>query len=214
MKLNYCIFSCVFMLQAVIAANGFTITCERGDILQDGADVVVNAANCRLQRGGGICGRIFSAANADRLKRACQLALRAKGVVDLKVADVAVTDVCGIAGFKKIFHVVSPNFNKNNTMQTSQSFDQQGKELLGQCYTNILQEAASRGFISLRVPFLSGGNFCANLSYLPEMAEIAVGSVRKFCSESSRNLKVTFVLFGLRDYDLFVDEIKKYNAIS
>lgn len=43
----------------------------RGDIVDFDADAIVNAANCRLFPGGGVCGAIFIKAGYDELAREC-----------------------------------------------------------------------------------------------------------------------------------------------
>ena len=43
----------------------------RQDITKMKVDAIVNAANCRLRAGGGVCGAIFAAAGKDKLQKAC-----------------------------------------------------------------------------------------------------------------------------------------------
>ena len=59
------------------------------------------------------------------------------------------------------------------------------------------------------MPFLSGGNFCRNDSDLPKMALILVQSIVQFFESKKVSLRVTFVLFSAKDYDLFADALDK-----
>ena len=44
---------------------------NNADITTMDVDAIVNAANSRLTRGGGVCGAIFAAADAAALEAAC-----------------------------------------------------------------------------------------------------------------------------------------------
>ena len=48
----------------------------RQDITTMHVDVIVNAANTQLRKGGGVCGAIFSAAGAENLQTAESLTLQ------------------------------------------------------------------------------------------------------------------------------------------
>lgn len=159
-----------------------SIIFEYGDLLDKKADVMVNPANCTLSVGGWVCGKIFSASNAEELEDQCQLELKKRNLKRLNIGDLVVTEACGLKLCKKIFHIVSPNFNFYNSMQRSILFDDEGKELLYQCYINIFNEAVKLKLNSVRIPFLSSGNFCRDDSDLLEMATIAIDAARSFCS--------------------------------
>jgi len=186
-----------------------TISVQQGDILQVNADAIVNPANSSLTKGKGVCGLIFDAAGPQFLKRECQEALKKRGRHFLQEGDVVETSSCNLVEFKKVFHVVPPNFNPKNKMQQSRLFDEDGKFLLRQSYTNLVKAATISGIQSIVIPFLSGGNFCRNKSDLPEMAKIAIDAVKDVCSENQNLIEIKFVLFSQSDFQLFKDCIQK-----
>ncbi len=187
-----------------------TISVQREDILQVHADAIVNPANSSLKQGGGVCGLIFNAAGSQLLTKECQEALKKRGMHFLQEGDVVETSSCNLAGFKKIFHVVPPNFNSKNKMQQYRLFDEDGKLLLRQSYINLVRATAVSGVQSIVIPFLSGGNFCRNESDLPEMAEIAIDAMKDVFSENQNySIEVKFVLFSESDFRLFRDCIQK-----
>jgi len=81
-------------------------------------------------------------------------------------------------------------------MQSSIPFDEKGKELLEKCYENILKKAVISGSGSISIPFLSAGNFKRSFFDLPDMAMIAIESIKKFCkSNKNTNLVIDFFCF-------------------
>jgi len=75
-------------------------------------DVIVNAANRNLLRGGGVCGAIFNAAGRE-LDEECKKYIKDHG--PLPVSGVVTTDSYNLSekGIKKIIHVVGPIYNES-----------------------------------------------------------------------------------------------------
>jgi O-acetyl-ADP-ribose deacetylase (regulator of RNase III) len=122
----------------------------KGDISAVKADVIVNAANPRLKRGGGVCGAIFRAAGIDELTAEIQ------GNTVLKMhrppGECVITAPCKLAanGVKKIFHVVSVRYFGGKFEEA---------EKLKFCYTNALIIAESMGFQSVVFPLMGAGAY-------------------------------------------------------
>ena len=84
------------------------LTIIRQDITTMHVDVIVNAANTQLRKGGGVCGEIFSAAGAENLQTACD------AYAPIKVGGAVLT-----SGFKLparyIIHAVGPVYKEGKS---------------------------------------------------------------------------------------------------
>lgn len=190
-------------LHKTINIGGFTINIKRENIIKNDTEVIVNPANSRLTRGGGLCGQIFfqSQEKGKLLVEECKRKTANKN--EIAITDVVETDAFGLKNFKKIYHVVSPNFNAQNRIQKSIPFDKEGRELLTKCYENILKRAIDSGVKSISIPFLGAGNFRKSFCDLPDMAIMAIESIKNFCkSNKSANLTIDFVCFDPLIYQL------------
>ena len=115
----------------------------RSDITKMSVDAVVNAANCRLQQGGGVCGAIFAAAGAKELQADCnQIGYCATG-------NAVLTGGYALPA-KHIIHTVGPVWQGGRNNET---------ELLASCYTNSLDLALEHEFDSVAFPLISSGIF-------------------------------------------------------
>jgi O-acetyl-ADP-ribose deacetylase (regulator of RNase III) len=117
----------------------FTIV--RNDITKMAVDAIVNAANTALQRGGGVCGAIFSAAGTHELQSDCD------ALAPIKTGEAVIT-----SGFKLpakfIIHAAGPVYKDGR----------HGEEgLLRSCYANSLKLAAAHGCESIAFPLISSG---------------------------------------------------------
>ncbi len=115
----------------------------RNDIAHMETDVIVNAANERLAAGGGVCGAIFAAAGARKLRAACE-----------KVAPCPTGHAVSTPGFdapaRWIVHAVGPRYLDGA----------HGEEaLLRGAYRSALAEAARLHARSVSLPLISAGIF-------------------------------------------------------
>jgi O-acetyl-ADP-ribose deacetylase (regulator of RNase III) len=159
-----------------------TVECIRGDITsQEDVDAVVNAANARLEPGGGVAGAIHRAAGPGLAKEAVPLGPIGPG-------EAVVTDAHGLPN-RYVIHTLGPIYGQ----------DRPEAELLARCYRNSLAVAEENGIESVAFPAISTGIF----GYPPEeAAEVALWTVREEAERLERVRLVRFVLFGERDLEI------------
>ena len=118
-----------------------------GNIVTVGTDVIVNAANSGLQKGGGVCGAIFAAAGPDQLRDACT----EHGTCP--TGSAVVTPAFGIEkhGTRHIIHAVGPVFCETRAAECD-------VELVS-AYRSALRLAESIGARSIAIPAISTGIF-------------------------------------------------------
>jgi O-acetyl-ADP-ribose deacetylase (regulator of RNase III) len=113
----------------------------RGNITRLQVDAVVNAANGRLSRGGGVCGAIFAAAGPE-LDAACAA-----------IGGCATGDAVLTPGFRLparcVVHTVGPVWRGGHDGEP---------ELLARCYQRSLEVAREAGAGSIAFPAISTGN--------------------------------------------------------
>jgi len=114
----------------------------RNDITQMRVDVIVNAANSQLMRGGGVCGAIFAAAGAEKLQKACD------EIGHCEVGDAVITPAFELP-MKYIIHTVGPMYREwEKEIQAKQLYN---------CYKNSLELAEKNGAESMAFPLISSG---------------------------------------------------------
>ena len=113
----------------------------RGDITTMAVDAIVNAANPQLQMGGGVCGAIFRAAGARRLREACDR------LAPITTGEAVITDGFSLPA-RYIIHTPGPVWRDGTRGE---------EDLLRACYRNSLALAAEHGCASVAFPLISGG---------------------------------------------------------
>jgi O-acetyl-ADP-ribose deacetylase (regulator of RNase III) len=153
----------------------------RNDITKMCVDAIVNAANSRLQQGGGVCGAIFAAAGADKLRAECDR------IGHCPVGSAVITGGYALPA-RHVIHTVGPVW---------QGGGQNEESLLSSCYTNSLKLALEHGLGSIAFPLISSGIF----GYPKDEAlRVAVSAIGSFLLE--HEMTVYLVVFDRTAYVL------------
>jgi O-acetyl-ADP-ribose deacetylase (regulator of RNase III) len=166
-----------------------TLQLIKGDIVDQEADAIVNAANSTLLGGGGVDGAIHRRGGAKILEECKRL--RAKEWPDGLPTGNAVITTGGNLKAKHVIHTVGPIWRGG--------FYDEAK-LLRTAYRNSLKLAVANGLKSIAFPSISTGAY----NYpTEEAANVALASVKDFLEKEDKLERVTFVLFSDRDLGIY-----------
>ena len=159
-----------------------TVDCIRGDITsQDDVEAVVNAANARLEPGGGVAGAIHRAAGPGLAEEAVPLGPIGPG-------EAVITGAHGLPN-RYVVHTLGPVYGQ----------DRPEAELLARCYRNSLALAEEEGLESIAFPAISTGIFGYPIE---EAARVALDTISEEAQRLDQVRLVRFVLFGERDLEV------------
>jgi len=169
--------------------SGVKIEVVQGDVTaQEDVEAIVNAANARLESGGGVAGAIHAAAGPG-------LAEEARPLAPIGPGEAVVTSGHNLPN-RYVIHALGPVYGQ----------DHPEAELLADCYRNSLALAEEREISSVAFPALSTGVFGYPKG---EAAEIALRAVIEE-AESLRSVRlVRFVLFGEEDRQVYEDTLAR-----
>jgi O-acetyl-ADP-ribose deacetylase (regulator of RNase III) len=151
-----------------------------GDITTVACDAIVNAANSRLEGGGGVDGAIH-AAGGPIIFEECQAWVRHNG--ELHTGGVMLTDAGNLPA-RHVIHTVGPVWGDDDPDES--------RRLLGHCYRNSLDLAAANGLTSVAFPNISTGVF--GFPKQPA-AEVAIFTVTSWAESNGGVDEVSFVCF-------------------
>ena len=162
-----------------------------GDIAKMKVDVVVNAANERLQGGSGVCGAIFSGAGWQRMQEACD----AIGRCD--TGDAVATPGFGLPA-RHVVHAVGPVWRGGGHGE---------EELLRSAYRRALECVCELGARSVAFPLISAGVY----GYPKEAAlRVARSEIVAFL-KTREDLEVTLAIY---DRDSLADALADYDMVA
>jgi O-acetyl-ADP-ribose deacetylase (regulator of RNase III) len=161
-----------------------------GDITQQSADAIVNAANSTLLGGGGVDGAIHRAGGAQILEE-CREIRRTQLPEGLPAGEAVMTSGGRLAA-RYVIHTVGPVYGSHGGLEA---------ELLARCYQNSLRLASEHGLSSIAFPAISTGAF----GYPPEeAARVASSVVMDFLKDETSIREVRLVFFLPGDMETFL----------
>lgn len=165
----------------------------RDDIARISADAIVNAANTRLQAGGGVCGALFAAAGAADMQAACD-------AIGGCPTGSAVSTPAFALDATWVIHAVGPIWRGGLSGE---------REALRSCYRSVFAEAERLGVRSVAYPLISAGIYGFPVD---EALAIARGETEAFL-RVHEDVSVTLVMFDratVRAGGELFDEIDEY----
>ena len=165
--------------------TGPRIVLVRGDITEQDADAIVNAANSSLLGGGGVDGAIHRKGGPALLDECRQLRAEQYGG-GLPTGQAAAT-TAGNLKARWVIHTVGPVYAKS----------QDRSDLLASCHTESLRVADELGAVTIAFPAISTGVYGYPVD---EAAPVAIGAVTNADTNVS---EVRFVLFDELTHSAF-----------
>jgi O-acetyl-ADP-ribose deacetylase (regulator of RNase III) len=167
-----------------------SITTTQGDITAFDGDAIVNAANSRLEGGGGVDGAIHRAGGPSILEE-CRLWVAANGL--LPTGEAMVTGA-GNLPCDLVIHTVGPIWAEHD--------ERNAHQLLASCYRTSLELAVERDCKSMAFPNISTGVY----GFPKEpAARTAVSTVRGW-SDDNRDLEsIVFMCFDEENLTIYLE---------
>jgi len=162
----------------------------RGDITRLEVDAIVNAANNKLEGGGGVDGAIHRIAGPELLKE-CQ------SMGGCPTGEAKITKGYRLPA-RHVIHTVGPVWKDGNHDEA---------ELLASCYRNSLELAEQNKFKTVSFPAISCGVYGFPIK---QAAEIAIRETINFLSRNSTMKRVVFVCFDDEIKQVMDAELGKY----
>lgn len=165
-----------------------TLTLIQGDITQIATDAIVNAANSSLLGGGGVDGAIHRAGGPAILEECIQIRNKQGGC---KIGEAVIT-TAGRLPARYVIHTVGPVWQGGNNRE---------RELLSNCYRNVLKLAVEHDIKTLAFPNISTGIYRFPKA---EAAALATAAVQEFVATHPHSLEeIRFVCFDDENFQLY-----------
>jgi len=173
-------------------ANQTQIVLKQGDITEESCEGIVNAANSSLMGGGGVDGAIHRAGGPEIIKECKKIRDRQGKLPTGK----AVITTAGNLNAEAVIHTVGPIW---------QGGDDQEKDLLAKAYKNSLIIAKENNLETICFPSISTGAYGFPIK---KAAEIALKTIKDFCTEDQCYKEIRFILFSEEDYEVYLNKAK------
>ncbi len=162
----------------------------QGDITEQAVDVIVNAANERLARGGGVCGAIHAAAGPG-LEREC------RRIGHCPTGEAVATGAYDLPA-RAVIHTVGPIWGAGGGDEED--------ELLSSCYRQSIALAAELGHATIAFPSISTGTYGFPVD---RASRVAVAAIREALDEHEEIAEVRIVCFSAGDLEAYESALAK-----
>ena len=152
--------------EVIALPGGRKLTLKKANIVEEEVDVIVNAANSRLQHGGGVAGAINDASRGS-VQKYSNAYVSQRG--EIPVGQVAVTHAGGALKCKQVVHAVGPD--------RSHSY-RECEHLLTQVINSTLSRVEKANNTSIAIPAISSGIFGVNKELVARCIVDAILSFR------------------------------------
>lgn len=161
-----------------------------GDIAEQKADAIVNAANAQLAGGSGVDGAIH-AKGGPSIMAACRERMKARDGQALSAGDVEATEAGDLAA-KWVFHAVGPVWHGGARGELT---------ALERAYRTCLELAKAKGAKTIAFPSISTGAY----GFPTDRASFIAGNaLARFCEVHPGAIdEVRLVLFSQSDFDTY-----------
>ena len=181
-----------------IIINNTKLVILKGDITKLQVDAIVNAANERLQGGGGVDGAIGRAAGS-KIYAECKAILDERKITALPAGEAVITSAGKMEGVKHIIHTPGPRWYGG---------DKGEAQLLKNSYVNSLNLAKENDCKTVAFPSISTGAFKYPLE---QAANIAISeTVDMIKSGEYSPDMVIFILFDEKDLPVYQSIFQQY----
>lgn len=179
-----------------LAINGAALIITQGDLTQQDADAIVNAANSGLMGGGGVDGAIHRAGGPAILEE-CKVIVARQGHLP---AGQAVITTAGNMKARHVIHTVGPVWYGGSRGEA---------ETLASAYRESLKLAAENGLASIAFPSISTGAYGYPVD---RAAAVALKTVAEFLKTETTVKEVFFVLYDARTLDAYTKTLESLAA--
>lgn len=167
----------------------------QGDITEQDADAIVNAANSTLLGGGGVDGAIHRRGGTAILD-ACREIRRTRYPQGMPAGEAVIT-TGGALRARHVIHTVGPVWAGGTARES---------DILARAYRSVLALAAEEGLRTVAFPSISTGAYGYPVR---EAARVALGAVSNFLSGGTPLDTVIFVLFSERDLHVYAAALEE-----
>jgi len=174
-----------------LSINNHTLELHQGDITQEAADALVNAANSALAGGGGVDGAIHRRGGPTIMAETSQQ------YPDGCPTGSAVITGAGQLQARYVIHAVGPIWGGGQRGEAG---------LLQSAYRRCLELAVAHGCRSIAFPSLSTGAYRFPIDLA---ARIALRTAIDFLQQHDEPLRVRFVLFDAGSYGAFAAALEE-----